>query len=432
MKKAVLLFALIVGFASCQNEPQKEISAPSDAEEKPKVRQYGFLMDEYTLIRDTIEPGESFGAIMAGYGIGPGKVYEITQGIMETFDPRELIAGKPYAILKPKDSLDQVKAFVYENTRTDYTVISIDKNVAYKAQKPVTIRRNTVSGIINSSLSEAVNDAMLSYKLAKIYQWKIDFFRLQKGDRFKLIYDVKYINDSIYAGIENIEAAMFEHKGETFYAFRYEGDSIERRSDYYNEKGEALESFFLKAPLDFTRISSRYQKRRFHPVLKTYRSHLGTDYAAPHGTPIWSTADGTVIASGYTSGNGKYVKIRHNSTYTTQYLHMSRRAVSKGEYVKQGDIIGYVGSTGLATGPHVCYRFWVNGRQVDPYRQDLPDSKPLPEELIPHFTETVVTPLKEELDKIEFEEIPDLEEEPNYYSSNKPAKKNRFPGNIPF
>jgi murein DD-endopeptidase MepM/ murein hydrolase activator NlpD len=406
LKKTIFLLALIIGFVSCKDKPRKDNLAPVAKKEKTEIRQYGFRMDEYKIIRDTIAPGESFGTIMAGYGIGPGKVYDITQGIMETFDPRNLIAGKPYAILKPKDSLEQVKAFVYENSRTDYTVVSIDENVAYQGQKPVTIRRKTASGTINSSLSEAVDNVLLSYKLAKIYQWKIDFFRLQKGDNFKLIYDVKYINDSIYAGIENIEAAVFKHKDETFYAFHYEGDSIERRSDYYNEKGEALESFFLKAPLDFTRISSRYQKRRFHPVLKTYRSHLGTDYAAPHGTPIWSTADGTVIVSGYTSGNGKYVKIRHNSTYTTQYLHMSRRAVSRGEYVKQGDIIGYVGSTGLATGPHVCYRFWVNGRQVDPYRQDLPDSKPLPEELIPHFTKTVVTPLKAELDSIELEELP--------------------------
>lgn len=423
MKKAIFMFALIIGFVSCKDKPDKKETPPVAKKEKPVQRQYGFLMDEYQIIRDTIAPGDSFGTIMAGYGIGPGKVYEIIQGTAETFDPRELIAGKPYAILKLKDSLSRVEAFVYENSRTDYTVVSIKKNVAYQAQKPVTVRRMTASGTINSSLSEAVDNVALSYRLAKIYQWKIDFFRLQKGDRFKLVYDVEYINDSIYAGIKNIEASVFEHSGETFYAFRYEGDSIERRSDYYNEKGEALESFFLKAPLDFTRISSRYQKRRFHPVLKTYRSHLGTDYAAPRGTPIWATADGTVIASSYTSGNGKYVKIRHNSTYTTQYLHMSRRAVKTGQYVQQGDVIGYVGSTGLATGPHVCYRFWVNGRQVDPYKQDLPNSKPLPKELIPHFQETVVTPLKAKLDSIEFEELPDSDLETQYYSANNPAKK---------
>ncbi|MGB2087142.1 MAG: M23 family metallopeptidase, partial [Psychroflexus salarius] len=175
------------------------------------------------------------------------------------------------------------------------------------------------------------------------------------------------------------------------------------RTDYFDENAQTLRKFFLKAPLEYSRISSRYTKRRFHPVQKRWKAHKGTDYAAPTGTPIWSTADGVVIKSSYTRGNGKYVKVRHTSTYTTQYLHMSRRAVNVGDYVKQGDIIGYVGSTGLATGPHVCYRFWVNGRQVDPYKQDLPDAEPMAEKLKPAYFD-FIKPLKSQLDKIPFVE----------------------------
>lgn len=216
---------------------------------------------------------------------------------------------------------------------------------------------------------------MLVYELSNIYQWSIDFFKLQKGDQFKMVYHEKYIDDTIFAGIEKVDAAVFKHQDKPFYAFRYNTDTVSGKPSFYDSEAKALQSFFLKAPLNYTRISSRYTKRRFHPVQKRWKAHLGTDYAAPYNTPIVSTANGTVIASSYTSGNGNYVKIRHNGKYTTQYLHMTKRAVRNGEYVRQGQVIGYVGSTGLATGPHVCYRFWVNGKQVDPFRQNLPSAE---------------------------------------------------------
>ncbi|HET8838855.1 MAG TPA: M23 family metallopeptidase [Flavobacteriaceae bacterium] len=404
-----LLFFIVV---SCHNETEKIAQTEATQKKEPTIiKQYGFTLNDFIVIRDTVKPGDSFGKIMDRFGIGPGKVYKITNEIAETFDPRLLVVGKNYAVLKSKDSLKKAKIFVYEDNKIEYTVVSLDDNIAaYRGQKPVTIKRKTASGIITSSLSAAMEKEglgiLLSHKLANIYRWKIDFFRLQEGDKFKLIYNEKYINDTIYAGIESIEAAVFVHNDEPFYAFSYGKDSVTGSREYYNEKAKALQSFFLKAPVDFTRISSRYQKRRYHPVLHNWRSHLGTDYAAPPGTPIWSTANGTVIASSYTSGNGNYVKIKHNSKYTTQYLHMSKRNVRKGQYVKQGDIIGFVGSTGLATGPHVCYRFWVNGKQVDPYKQHLPSSKPLDEKLIPDFKENVVTPLKEELDSIPYKTLP--------------------------
>lgn len=407
----VLSLVLSIFLVSCNEKPNNVAQTDLVNKEQPKIiKQYGFVLNDYTVVRDTIKPGDSFGAIMGRFGIGPGKVFKITQAITKTFDPRLLVVGRTYTILKAKDSLETPKVFVYEENPIEYTVISIDDNLAaYRGQKPVTIKRKTASGIITSSLSATMDEEglgiALSHKLANIYRWKIDFFRLQEGDKFKLIYNEKYINDTVYAGIKNIEAAIFIHNNEEFYAFAYGKDSI-GSSQFYNENAEALQSFFLKAPVDFTRISSRYQKRRFHPVLHNWRSHLGTDYAAPTGTPIWTTADGVVIASSYTRGNGNYVKVRHNAKYTTQYLHMSKRNVKKGEYVKQGDIIGFVGSTGLATGPHVCYRFWVNGKQVDPYRQHLPSSKPLDKKLVPDYKKNIVEPLKSELDSIPFKTIP--------------------------
>jgi murein DD-endopeptidase MepM/ murein hydrolase activator NlpD len=187
--------------------------------------------------------------------------------------------------------------------------------------------------------------------------------------------------------------------GNDFYSFPYENEL--GFHDYYDEEGRSLRKTFLRAPLNFTRISSRYSGRRFHPVQKRWKAHLGTDYAAPTGTPIMSTADGVIIAAQYTSANGNYVKVRHNSTYTTQYLHMSKikPGIKNGEKVKQGDVIGYVGSTGLATGPHVCYRFWVNGKQVDPYKQKLPQAKPLEDDRMEAY-KSYMFGLKKELDNL--------------------------------
>ena len=384
-------------------------------EAKPKVKkvpvekEYGFTLNDYKVVRDTIRSGDSFGGILGSQGVSVSKVYDITQGVGENFDPRRLKVGKPYVILKAKDSANTPEFFIYEDDRIDYTVVNIGENIAaYKAQKPVSIKKKTVSGVIVSSLSEAMENqglsVVLSHELSSIYQWSIDFWKLQKGDQFKMVYYEKYIDDTIYAGIENIEGAVFVHQDKPYYAFNYKVDPETADSDFYDEEARPLESFFLKAPLNFSRISSRYSGRRFHPVQQRWKAHLGTDYAAPRGTPIWTTASGTVIASGYTSGNGNYVKVKHNDTYTTQYLHMSKRNVRVGQRVHQGDVIGFVGSTGLATGPHVCYRFWVRGKQVDPFRQNLPNAEPIDDSLREDYFATI-EPVKKAIDKIPFKEI---------------------------
>ena len=280
-----------------------------------------------------------------------------------------------------------------------------DSIIAYTERKPIKIVEMETSGIIQNTLSETMEDQGLPTQLIydmsdDIYAWTIDFSRLQKGDNFKVIYNKRFVDDSIYAGIESIKAAFFEHKGESFYAFNYMNRESKNTTDYFDENAKSLRKAFLKAPLQFSRISSRYNlKRRIAYYGNRVRPHKGTDFAAPIGTPILATANGTVVESRRKGGNGNYVKIRHNATYSTQYLHMSRRLVSVGEYVKQGDVIGKVGMTGNTGGPHVCYRFWKNGKQVDPFRQKLPDAKALPANLKSDF-KVFMAPLKQQLDSI--------------------------------
>jgi murein DD-endopeptidase MepM/ murein hydrolase activator NlpD len=235
-----------------------------------------------------------------------------------------------------------------------------------------------------------------------IFAWTIDFSKLQKEDKFKIIYEQLYINDSIPVGIGEIKAAYFEHGGKDFYGFKFLADSINGKHDYYDDLGNTLRRQFLKMPVQFSRISSRYNlNRRIAFYGNKVKPHKGTDYAAPVGTPIMSTANGTVIESQYKGANGNYVKVRHNGTYTTQYLHMSKRAVKVGQFVKQGDVIGYIGMTGNTSGPHVCYRFWKNGVQVDPLKEKLPASEPLKENIKPTYL-NYIEPLKIKLEKITY------------------------------
>ena len=409
---------LMFAFASCNQAKEKEAIAENIEEvipEEPKeVKEYGMVLNDFEVVRDTVRSGDSFGDILQSHGLGPGDVYELVQAVKDTFNPRRIVIGKPYVILKGKDSAQTPQKFIYENDLINYTVVDLaDRRTAYTDKKPVSIKRRTVTGVIETSLSDAIQgqglNYLLTHELNNIYMWSIDFFRLQKGDRFKMVVNERYVNDSIYAGIESIEAAEFVHQERPYLAFSFE-DSETGDRDYYDEEARPLQSFFLKAPLNYTRISSRYSPRRFHPVQKRWKAHKGTDYAAPTGTPIWSTADGTVVASSYTQGNGNYVKVKHNGTYTTQYLHMSKRNVKVGQRVKQGDIIGYVGSTGLATGPHVCYRFWVNGQQVDPFRQNLPSAEPLDDNLLDTYFSSI-EPLKAELATIDYQYGEDGESE---------------------
>ena len=242
----------------------------------------------------------------------------------------------------------------------------------------------------------------LTYFLSDVYAWTIDFTRLDKGDRFKVIYTEKFVDDSISVGIDKIKAAYFEHRGKGLYAYEFETDSIKGIVDYFDENAKNLRRAFLKSPVKFSRISSRYNLKRRIAYYGRVKPHKGTDYAAPVGTPIMATANGRIEKASYTKGNGNYVKVKHNATYSTQYLHMKRRKVKVGQYVKQGDVIGWVGMTGNTSGPHVCYRFWKNGRQVDPFKQKLPEAKPISKELKKQFF-AHIEPISNELECLSFE-----------------------------
>jgi murein DD-endopeptidase MepM/ murein hydrolase activator NlpD len=411
LKKLIALFILFTSFIACKKEVtplELPVARFVEPIKIPRV-EFGFNFDDFNVVQDTIRNGDSFGQLLFNNNLSYGEIANITTAIKDSFDARKLNVNKPYTILKSRDSLNKPQVFIYQPNRIDYVVVDFrDTIVAQRKSKPLTIVENTATGVINSSLSETIEEQGLSYNIANdlstIYAWTIDFFKLQKGDRFKIVFTEKFIDDTTYVGIDQIKSAYFEHNNRPFYAFQFVADTINHIPDYFDEEGKTLRKAFLKAPLKFsTRISSRFSRNRFHPVQKRWKAHKGTDYAAQRGTPIITTANGTVTKSGYTMGNGNYVKIKHNATYSTQYLHMSKRKVKVGDFVKQGEVIGLVGSTGLASGPHVCYRFWKNGVQVDPYKQKLPEAKPMDAKMKPIYFE-FIKDLKSQIDNIPFSE----------------------------
>jgi murein DD-endopeptidase MepM/ murein hydrolase activator NlpD len=408
-KYVILLLALLV-FTNC-----KQQSEPSFEEEiveivEPDVFEFGFNLNDFIVKRDTVRSGDSFGEILERNKIGYPRIFNIAQKAKDTFDIRRLQIGKPYTLLCAKDSLETPKCFIYQPNLIEYVVINFQDSIhAYTSRKPIKYVEKTVTGVITSSISETLDKKGISPVLTniladQIYAWTIDFNRLQKGDTFKVIYTDKFIDDTIYAGVQGVKAAFFNHNKEVFYAFKFETDSIRGFTDYFNEEANNLRRAFLKAPIQFSRISSRYNlNRRIAFYGFALRPHKGTDFAANVGTPILATANGTVTESQYKGGNGNYVKIRHNATFETQYLHMSKRLVKVGQFVKQGDIIGKVGMTGNTGGPHVCYRFWKNGKQVDPLKEKLPEAEPISENLKRKYLD-FIKPLKSQLESIQFTE----------------------------
>ncbi|MBI9039780.1 peptidoglycan DD-metalloendopeptidase family protein [Lutibacter sp.] len=404
MKKFITLISLVLIIACKNDNQQASIITP-----EPKIiHEFGFTLNNFKVINDTIKSGEIFSDILLKNHVEYARILEIVNKVRDTFNVRGMKAGKPYTILAKKDSTEQAQVFIYQDSKVNYTVIDFRDSipVAHNKSKPIRTEIKTASGIITSNLSNAMDEQglnlYLAYDLSDIYAWTIDFFRLQKNDKFKIIYEQHYINDTIPVGIGKIKGAYFEHVGKPFYAFKFTTDSIKNISDYYDYEANNLRRQFLKAPLEFKRITSRFNlNRRIAFYGNKVRPHKGTDFAGPVGTPIMSTANGTVIESQYKGGNGNYVKVKHNGTYTTQYLHMSKRAVKVGQHVRQGDVIGYVGMTGNTSGPHVCYRFWKNGVQVDPLREKLPTSEPLKKELKPSYFKHI-DPLKNKLDSINY------------------------------
>ncbi len=405
-KKCIILLVLFVSIYSCKKDVREAIQTASIIE-SVSLYEFGFKLDDFVVKRDTIKKGDSFGEILQRHEIDYSKIFKIAQKTKDTFDIRRLQVGKPYTLLCSNDSLQQPKCFIYQPNKTDYVVINFQDSIhAYSSSKPIKYVEKEVTGVIESNISEALakqgRSVLLAYEMSDIYAWTIDFFRLQKNDKFKVIYTEKYIDDTIYAGIDNIKAAYFEHNNEPFYAFEFETDTIKGLKDYFSEDAKNLRRAFLKAPVDYKRISSRYNlNRRIALYGNRRRAHKGTDFTANVGTPIRATANGTVIQSRYSKSAGNLVAVKHNSTYTTKYFHMKKRKSKVGDFVKQGDVIGWVGMTGNTSGPHVCYRFWKNGKEVDPFKQKLPEAEPISDSLKTKYLE-FIKPLKTQLDGIEF------------------------------
>ncbi|EAQ39378.1 peptidase, M23/M37 family [Dokdonia sp. MED134] len=406
-----LYITLFLSLALCScGEKQDATSTPIDQtlETEPEViKEYGYVLDDYVVERDTVQSGDSFGKILFDSNVDYATIQEISDSVKNVFDTRRIRVGKPYMLLKSKDTLEAAQVFIYEQNKEDYVVVDFEDDVTAAAKKhPVTIVEREVSGVISSNLSSTFDDlgasVLVSIKMADIYAWTIDFNKLDVGDRFKVIYDERFVNDTVPAGVGNIKACVFEHRGREIYAYRFENDSLPGGYDYFDQNAENLRRAFLKSPLKYGRLSSRYNlKRRIKYYGYRVRPHKGTDFAAPIGTPILATADGVVTKSERRGGNGNYVKIRHNGTYDTQYLHMKKRLAKVGQSVRQGDVIGTIGMTGNSGGPHVCYRFWKNGKQVDPFAEDLPASEPMAEELLPVF-DSIKRPLQLQLDNLPF------------------------------
>ena len=415
MKYRTITQSIILLFLfSCNSSVENSESVTNSIiEVHEPVIEYGFDTDTFLVVKNNIQSGQSLGKILSEFGVSYAQIDEIARKTRRTeYDVRNLKAGHPYAMFFPLDKADRENAeiFVYEEDKINYVVYDFrDSLKVYKAQKPVEVKLIEDAGIIEKGSSFfltgakiGMSDRLCEIISDEIYCWTLDFRNVQPGDRFKVLYEAKYLSGE-FVGVGDVKAVYFKHLGADFYAFPYNDSGFE---DYFDQDGKNLRKFFLKTPVKNSRISSRYSKNRFHPVQKRWKSHKGTDYAAARGTPIWATADGVIDAATFTKFNGNYVKIRHNGTYSTQYLHISKiaKGISPGVYVKQGQTIGYVGSTGLATGPHVCYRFWKNGVQVDPFKTSLPPSDPISDESRISF-EFYRDSLTQILDSIPFLEV---------------------------
>jgi murein DD-endopeptidase MepM/ murein hydrolase activator NlpD len=368
------------------------------------VFMHGMVVNDLHVVEDEVKKNQRFTDLLGGYYVSPAIKQQLNLLHRSVYDFRKISAHKKYTLLVEHDSLKTVKALVYEPNAIDYVVFHLkDSLLVETCQRKVDTLQRSISGRIESTLSHTIEAMNISHdltnKFVDIFAWQVDFQRLQKGDQFKMIYEENLVEEKP-VGIGRILGVYFEHSNNGYYAFPFDqGDGL----DYFDDEGNSLRKALLKYPIEFTRISSRYSKNRFHPVVKVFRPHLGTDFAAPTGTPIRSVGDGIVEEAQYKTNNGNYVKVRHNGTYTTGYLHMSKIAsgITPGTRVRQGQTIGFVGSTGLATGPHLCYRFWKNGVQVDALNVELPPSLPVKADYFPAF-EKVKTDLIQRLQLIPF------------------------------
>ena len=392
------VLVVIIGLSSCNNnnsdivgsqdlgiDTLKEVVAPI------VNKKFGIITDNYTITENTVQKNEFFSNILQDKGISYARVLEAIEAGKELFDVKYMRQGNQYFTFDRNDSTNKTDYIIYHLNKTNYIKFNfIDSIEVSEHELPIRIDTNIATGIINSSLwvsfKNAGFDPMLSMELSDIYAWTIDFYGLLKGDRFKVVYEKRYI-DSTYIGLGKVLSSELSHSGHDFKAYIFTQDSLE---DYFDEEGGSLRRAFLKAPLKFSRVSSRFSHSRMHPILKIRRPHHGVDYAAPRGTPVHTIGDGKVISVRRKGGYGKYVKIKHNGTYTTGYAHLSRYGKIKvGDFVKQGTTIGYVGSTGRSTGPHLDFRVYKDGTPIDPLKMKSPPAVPIKESLKADFQQII-------------------------------------------
>ncbi len=349
------------------------------------IDEYGLRTNGLTTEARPIARHETFSRILAGYHVDAAAAQRLAEAAAPVFDVRTLQEGKQ---LRAYSRGDRLQYLVYAQNPVDYVVFDLRDSLRVSAgQRPVknVVRelRGYISGSFYSALKDLDADPELIDKLSDVLAWQVDFYEVQKGDNFAIVFEERRL-DGAPVGLGDIKAVRFNHKGEDFYAFQF---GYEDQSGYYDQQGRSLKTAFLKSPLKYAVVTSEFSASRFHPVQKRYKPHLGTDYAAPKGTPIYAVADGRITEAGFQRYNGNYVKIEHDRVYATGYLHMSRIApgMKPGRQVRQGEVIGYVGATGLATGPHVCFRFWKNGEQVNSRAEKLPAAAPIPLKYRPDF-----------------------------------------------
>lgn len=374
---------------------------------KAPIIKYGLNLSEFVVIDQKVEKNEAFTDIFLKHNVAYQTVSYLIRESKDIFNCKKIRAGSKYTVLGANtDSGFVAKKIVYEESKLNYVVFDLADSLSVRrGQNEVEHKHQQVAGVVNGSLYETFDNmdipSDLAVRIADIFSCTIDFYKIQKGDKFKIIYDQDFVKGEPLS-VGDVSAVEFTSGGKDYYAFYYQKDKS-HGGEYFDENGNSMRKRFLKAPLKFFRITSKYSLNRFHPVAKEWRAHLGTDYAAAPGTPILATGDGIVEEAQFGVYNGNYVKIRHNGEYKTQYLHMRKIAAGMhpGRKVKQGEVIGYVGMTGLATGPHVCYRFWKDGQQVDPFKQKMQFSEPLPKKYKNDYMARIA-PFKTDIDKVSY------------------------------
>jgi len=397
-RKYWILLIIIIGIAipvvifllsQNQNESVDEVEvALADSLPEP-ILKYGIPIDSFLVVHDTIKSGSSLSDLLRPYQVSLHTIDKIGRMSTDSFRVDRIRAGQPVAYFCEEDTSKNLKAayVVYENNSIDYTIFDFrDSIIISQGQKPIEYQEKSIKGSIESSLWMALKNqnanTSLALEMSELFGWVIDFFGIQKHDEFVIVYEEAVVEGTpVY--VNKIKAGKMLHMGREYWAIPFTVDSVE---SFYEPDGASLRRTFLKAPLKYNRISSRYTNSRFHPILHKNTPHLAVDYSAPTGTPIRTIGDGVITLRRYGSGAGNYVKVKHNSVYTTVYMHMSKYGeYHVGDRVKQGDIIGYVGSTGLSTGPHLHFEVHKNGQKIDPLKLESPPAEPVPDSLMDEF-----------------------------------------------